>query len=107
MDGFTDVLRAILRAMTANALDNASLQKRELIGRDELHRLNCEVFVMVATFLVGESVGCHVMMRMIRPESSASNGEPDSTPHARNGSALFEHGPTLTATGSIGIAFNC
>jgi hypothetical protein len=62
MDGFTNILRAILRAMAANSFDNAPFKKREFVSRDKFNRLDGEAFVMVASLLVTESVGCHVMM---------------------------------------------
>lgn len=51
MDGLADVLGPILPAMTADALHDAAFKEVELVGSDELDRLDCAVFVVAAAFL--------------------------------------------------------
>lgn len=51
MDGLSNVLGSILCAVAAHALDDAALEKLQLVGVNELAWLNLHVAVMIAADL--------------------------------------------------------
>src|SRR5690606_26727777 len=52
VDGLTKILQAVLPPVTADALHDTPLQECQLVGGDELNRLNGVLLVVVASNLL-------------------------------------------------------